>query len=195
MSKKSFYGIGYNSKGRHKTSVNGTHTSAYRAWRNRLMRCYCPKYHARQPTYAGCTIADEWRNYQDFGNWFEGHEYSHHGYQLDKDLLLPNNKVYAPDLCVFVPQELNSLLLDCGAARGQYPQGVSFHKNANKFNARIAINGKRQQHLGYFDTELEAYQAYKIAKEANVKRMALEWRDDIAANVYEALMRWSLDSK
>lgn len=190
---KLIYGVGFNSKGKHKASVNGTRTPAYETWYNMLTRAYCPKLHARQPTYIGCSVANDWCDFQDFGDWFENHKYSNRGYQLDKDLLIPGNKIYAPNLCVFVPQELNSLLIDCGAIRGQYPQGLCWDTSAKKYKAQIRLNGKNQ-HLGLFDTEQEAYQTYKTAKEANVKNMALEWRDRIDDDVFDALMRWSLDS-
>ena len=193
MSKKSFYGIGYNSKGRHKTSVNGTHTLVYKTWYSMITRCYCAKLHARRPTYIGCSVADEWLDYQEFAQWFENHEYSDRGYQLDKDLLLPSNKVYAPDLCVFVPQELNKLLNGSSATRGQYPQGICWDTSTKKYKAQISLNGKIQ-HLGLFDTPQEAHQAYKETKEEYVKRKALEWQGRIADNVFDALMRWSLDS-
>lgn len=188
---KLFYGIGYNSKGKHKATINGTTTPAYRAWYSMLRRAYCPKVQAKQPTYIGCSIDGEWHDFQDFADWFENHEYGNHGYQLDKDLLLPDNKIYAPDRCVFVPSQLNKLLNDYGNARGQYPQGVYFHKRDKKYKAQISINGERE-YLGLFDTPQEAYQAYKIAKEANVKRMALEWQDRIADNIFQALMNWEL---
>lgn len=185
---KLIYGIGFNSKGNHKAN-----TRAYNTWRKMLGRCYCPKYHARQPTYLGCSVDERFHDFQDFGNWFENHEYSDCGYHLDKDLLLPGNKIYAPDRCCFVPRELNNLLTDHGNARGQYKQGVRFHKGWGKFEARIRIDGKLKG-LGYFDTGTEAYSAYKVAKEANVKRMANHWQDRIADNVFQALTSWTLDS-
>lgn len=190
---KLIYGVAYNSRGRHKTQISGTSTSVYKTWHGMLRRCYCPKYHARQPTYLGCSVDERFHDFQDFGNWFEGHEYSHHGYQLDKDLLLPNNKVYAPDRCAFIPRQLNTLLIDNGAARGQYPQGVRFHKPLGIYQARVSVDGK-YKHLGYFDTPQEAYQVYKIAKEVHVKEKALEWQDRIADNVFQALMNWTLES-
>lgn len=189
---KLILGVGTNSKGKHKTT--GKMVKAYEAWCNMLQRAYCPKLHAVMPTYIGCSVADDWLEYQTFAEWFDAHEYSDYGYQLDKDLLIPNNKVYTPDRCVFVPQQLNKLLTDHGNARGQCRQGVSFYKARNKFMASIAINGKRKN-LGRFDTEIEAYLAYKKAKEANVKDMANHWQDRIASDVFDALMRWSLDSK
>lgn len=191
MSKKLTHGVGYNSGGKYKATIDGKVTKAYRTWCNMLRRAYCPKGHARYPTYIGCSVADEWHDFQNFAEWFENHEYSDYGYQLDKDLLLHCNKIYAPDRCVFVPSQLNKLLTDHGNARGQYKQGVSFHKQANKFQADISINGKRKG-LGRFDNELDAYNVYKKAKEANVKCMALEWQDRIADNVFKALMDWKL---
>ena len=45
---------------------------------------------------------------------------------------------------------------------GKYMKGVSFDKKLNKFKAQIRIDYK-SKHLGYFDTELEAHQAYMKA--------------------------------
>ena len=110
---------------------------------------------------------------------------------LDKDILLPGNKVYSSDRVCFVPTQINSLLLSNPKIRGKYKQGVCFDKTRSKFMASMKVDG-RFKYLGRFDSELEAYQVYKTAKEANVKRMALEWQDRIADNVFEALMNWEL---
>lgn len=191
---KLILGVGTNSRGKYKSRIDGKMTKSYRTWQNMLKRAYCPKGHARWSTYAGCSVSDEWLEYQQFAEWFENHEYSDCGYELDKDLLIPGNKIYAPDRCVFVPRRLNTLLLDCGAARGQYLQGVSFHKGHNKFVAGIKISGKRKG-LGRFDTEIEAYHAYKKAKEQYVKDSANLWKNDIADEVYHALMNWQLEGE
>lgn len=188
---KLILGVATNSGGKYKSTIDGKKAKAHTAWHNMLKRCYCPKVQTRQPAYVGCSVSDEWLEYQEFAQWFENHEYSNRGYHFDKDLLLPGNKVYAPDRCAFVPQQLNNLLTDHGNARGQYKQGVYFKKGYNKFTAQIAINGKKKG-LGYYDNELDAYHVYKKAKEENVKRMANHWRDDIADDVYQALMRWEL---
>lgn len=189
---KLILGVGFNSKGKYKTKIGGAYTSAYSTWRNMLRRAYCQNTRKKQPTYINCSVAERWHDFQGFAEWFENHKYSNCGYQLDKDLLILGNKIYAPDRCVFVPRQLNNLLNGCAAARGQYPQGVCFDKRRNKFQTYINIDGKRE-HLGYFDCPQEAYNAYKIAKEAYVKEKALEWQDRIADNVFDALMNWELD--
>lgn len=189
---KLIYGVATNSRGKYKATIDGKITKSYSTWHHMLGRVYCPKLHVRQPTCLGCSVTEKWLEYQEFAEWFENHEYSNHGYELDKDLLLPSNKIYAPDRCVFVPSQLNSLLLGSKAMQGQYKQGVGFDKRGNKFVAHIGIGGKKR-HLGSFDTEQEAYSAYKKAKEQYVKDSANHWRDDIADEVYHALMRWQLE--
>lgn len=192
---KLIYGVGYNSKGVHKTGTGEKMSLAYSTWFNMIRRCYSKNKSVRKahPTYIDCKVEDTWLDYQNFAEWYSNHDFSDLGYDLDKDVLMPNSKLYGPKTCCFIPRQLNALLTDCAAARGQYPQGVYLHKRDNKFMARLNINGSRK-YLGLFDTETEAYKAYKVAKEANVKRMALEWQDRIASDVFDALMRWSLDS-
>lgn len=185
------YGVGTNTKGKHKSSVNGKGTLAYQTWRNMLMRAYSKKYQDNFPTYIGCSVYSEWHEFQDFAEWYCNHDYSGYGYNLDKDILLPGNKIYSPDRVCFVPTQINSLLLSNPKIRGKYKQGVCFDKARGKFMASMKVDG-RLKNLGRFDSELEAYQVYKTAKEAYVKEKALEWQDRIANNVFEALMNWKL---
>lgn len=44
------------------------------------------------------------------------------------------------------------------------PKGCSWNKNTNKWQAEIKFNGKRK-HLGCFDNEKEAHEAYLRAKQ------------------------------
>ncbi len=190
---KLIYGVGFNSKGAHKTAVNYKHTPTYVRWKNMLERCYSEKFQDRQPAYIGCSVADEWHDFQVFAEWCANHEHSDMGYCLDKDLLIPNNKIYSPSTCCFVPNELNVLLVNRAAKRGAYPQGVTAETRYGGFYARLKINGKAIN-LGRFDCPNKAYQAYKVAKEEYVKEKAIEWQDRIACNVFQSLMNWTLDS-
>jgi len=191
--KKPFYGVGRNSKRQHKTKLNNKHTEAYRAWHHMLTRCYSPKTQAINPTYIGCSISEVWHDFQDFADWFYSHPYSGLGYQLDKDLLVTGNKVYSPETCCFVPQEINLLLNNNGINRGEHPQGVSWHKATEKYLANIAVKGKTV-YLGVFNCAQEAHQAYRLAKEQYVKEKALEWQDRIDTKVFDALISWRLNN-
>lgn len=187
------YGVGFNSRGKHKTKANNKKTAAYIVWHDMMKRCYYPKALERNPSYIGCSADERWHDFQDFADWYYSHPYASKGYELDKDLLLPGGKVYSPDNCCFVPQEINKLLLNHKSARGRFPQGVCFHKKVGRYAARLSVDSKNQ-HIGYFDCPNIAHQAYKKAKEKHVKEKALEWQDRIADNVFQALMNWTLDS-
>lgn len=193
MTAKLIYGVGYNSKGVHKTRVGKKRSLAYSKWFDMIVRCYSPEYQDRYPAYNDCSVDERWRDFQDFADWHYSHPYRELGYELDKDLLFPNNKIYSPDTCCFIPQELNKLLTDHRSARGVYPQGVYYHKPTGKYLARMKYNGK-SRHLGLFGCPQEAHRAYKKTKEAYVKEKALEWQDRIADNVFQALTSWTLDS-
>lgn len=188
---KLMYGTGYNTQGIHKARLGNNFNKTYYVWKNMIQRCYCHETQIKHPTYKDCTVCPEWHDYQVFAEWYTNHEYYGLGYQLDKDLLNQGNKIYSPDTCCLVPKELNILLNDSAKARGEYPQGVSFHKKSGKYCAQININGKRK-HIGLFICPDKAYIAYKVANEHYVKQKANEWRDRIAPEVFDALMSWKL---
>lgn len=188
-----YCGVGFNSGGRHKAGVNSKHTTAYNAWRSMLRRCYSAAYQLKQPTYIGCSVHPDWHDFQNFADWFYTQKNCNDKYQLDKDLLKPNNKVYSPDDCCLLPQEINKLIVFRKINKGTYPYGVCFEKESGKYKAQVDVNGKRLN-LGRFDCPNKAYYAYKIAKERHVKNKALEWSNRIDSNVFVALMNWTLES-
>lgn len=188
---KLIHGVGYNSKRKHKTEIDGKSTEAYKKWRSMIARCYSDRYQETKPTYKDCTVCEEWHDFQNFADWLEGHDYGGFGYALDKDILNSGNKKYSPSTCCLVPLSLNTLITDGCLERARLLQGVQAKKSKLGYRARISINGKTK-HLGYFDCPNEAHQAYKKAKEAYVKEKAIEWRDRIAEDVFLALLNWTL---
>ncbi|WP_153446935.1 hypothetical protein [Vibrio algicola] len=136
---------------------------AYAVWRSMMQRAYDPKFHQRSPTYVDVTVHEAWRTFSNFEAWHQVNAVD--GFELDKDILKINNKIYAPEYCVFIPQAINSLLLDSGAARGSLPQGVSFSKGckSKSYLTNCSINGKIK-HIGRFQTPTEAALEYWIAK-------------------------------
>lgn len=185
------YGVGFNSQRQHPTSKGGSTTRAYRTWRCMLQRCYDPKYQESKPTYVGCSVAEEWHDYQNFADWFYSNEYSDRGYELDKDLLISGSKEYSPETCCFVPREINCLLHGNKTFRGKYPQGTHWHKASGRFACQIGINGKLK-HLGLFDCPNEAHEFYRKEKEIHIKNVADLWFGSIDNRIYEILMDWEL---
>ena len=84
-------------------------------------------------------------------------------------MIEPGNKVYCPEYCVFITQAINTLLTDHRAARGEYPQGVTYRKDNGKYRARINVDGKRVN-LGQANTPEEASLIYRKAKYVDIIR-------------------------
>ena len=53
-------------------------------------------------------------------------------------------------------------------------------------------NKGKREYLGYFNTELEAFNAYKQAKESFIKEQANKWKSQIDGRAYEALMNYEV---
>ena len=188
----SVYGVGVVGT-KYPTMINGRNTKEYGLWQNMLTRCYNDTYKNKQPTYIGCEVSNNFKSYEYFYEWGNRQiGFNVEGWHLDKDLLVKGNKVYSEYSCVFLPNEINLLLVKCTASRGEYLIGVYWSKTANAFKATVRKNKGGQNHLGYFNTELEAYNAYKIAKEAFVKEQANKFKSQIDPRAYEALMKYEV---
>lgn len=163
---KLIYGVGVNDVDRPVWTREGGKRVVcqfYSKWIGMLMRCYAPQLHAKRPTYTGCITTEEWLRFSNFELWMGTQDWE--GKQLDKDLLVPNNKLYSPETCVFLPRKLNMFLLDSAASRGKYPIGVSWDKGTGRFVARCRNPfTDKEQKLGRFDTPEEAHLAWKERK-------------------------------
>lgn len=186
------YGIGFIGEGKYITKLNKRDTKEYTSWSGVLKRGNSKFFKEKNPTYRDATVCKEWHNYQNFAKW---HEQNYHpeimkGWHLDKDILLKGNKLYSPETCCFVPHEINSLIIKSNKCRGVLPIGVK--KQNKKYISTLSKNGKCV-FLGSFDTPEEAFQAYKIAKEAHIKEVADEWRGQITEPCYQALYNYKVE--
>ena len=130
-------------------------------------------------------------NIDSFANWFydETNGYKE-GYQLDKDILKKGNKIYSPETCCFVPQEINTLLVKNDSKRGNLLIGV--RKNGNGFQARLNINGDTKI-IGTYSTQEQAFLVYKEEKESYIKYLADKIKDNISPKVYNALINYIVE--
>lgn len=179
------YGVGTNDAGYTTApTVNGVslRDPAYRAWVGMLTRACDPKYHAKHPTYIGVTVCNEWHSFRAFREWWLNNH--HEGFSLDKDLLVPGNREYSPDACIYVPRWLNNFTIDCGASRGEFPIGVHIHKPTGKYKSQCnnPITGKLH-YLGSFTTPEEANEAWLNYKLSIADRLKKEM-DRIDKRIY-----------
>ena len=151
----------------------------------------------RQPTYIGCSMSDNFKDFQYFTDWYtEQIGYDFEDYHLDKDILVKGNKIYSEDICVLVPAKLNTFFISCQAARGVWPRGVSFHRRTLTYDAKISIDGNYRKHLGCYSNPEDASQAYITAKEAEGRR----WYDRLVNKefivddrVIEIMSKWTVN--
>jgi len=186
------YGIGINDWVG-KIEVDGKKIKQYKLWQSMLKRCFDEKFKQNRPSYQDVTCSKDWLSMTKFiedVSQMKGFGFS--GWELDKDILVKGNKLYSKDNCCFVPQELNNLLIKSDNSRGEWPVGVCFDKATGKFRASLAVNGKRK-HLGLFTTPEEAFQAYKLAKEAHIKVVAQKWQHLLDERVYLALLTYEVN--
>ena len=187
---KATYGIGYFGDGKYIAD-----SRAYIQWTGMLKRCYSEKYLQKYPSYKDCKVCDEWLNYQNFAEWHENNYYeiNNCNMQLDKDILQKGNKIYSPDTCVYLPEEINYIVLSRNSKRGKYPIGVYLHSDKTKFVAQSHDINKKMIYLGRYDTINEAFQVYKKYKEKVIKQVADKYCDLIPKKAYIALYNYNVE--
>ena len=136
----------------------------YIVWLGLMQRCYSDLYHINHPTYKDCTVDTTWHNFQTFAAWYTsqyGHDLDY--FELDKDLLIYNNKHYSPSSCVLIPAEINSMLARAYEETSTLglPTGYSYTPR-NDIYARVIhpVRGR-------------------IGKTFKTLREAIIWRNDI----------------
>lgn len=150
-------GIGFVGIGKH-SAARGS--KAYEKWISMMRRCYATESNKNFKTYKDCTVCEEWHNFQNFAEWFEG-AYPKDGkpYDLDKDRLSVVEKVYSPDTCVFISRCENIEISHAKNFTFKSPSGGvvnvfnlrKFCRDNNLDSGEMSkvANGKAIQHKGY----------------------------------------------
>ena len=179
---------------------NQRQSKEYKLWNNMITRCYSKKYHEKFPSYKDCFVEEylmDFNNFKLFVNNLVGFgcvDSNSNSFQMDKDILSNGDKCYSRETICFVPQQINYFLLKNDINRGKLLLGVYERTDrivTNKYYAQVKIDGKRT-HLGSFKTELEAFNAYKEAKEQQAKVLAERWKDKIDERVYLKLINFNV---
>lgn len=165
------YGVGVNDS--HDPTVlivDGKRSACpfYRKWTNMLYRCYSKEFHAKQPTYASCSVDPEWHSFMAFKSWMMAQDWE--GKHLDKDIIIEGNKIYSPKTCVFVDQKTNQILTYSATSKRGFPLGVSRKRDGYQARCR---KGRQNKYLGSFDSVEKASTAYKEYKAELIMEVAL----------------------
>lgn len=181
MKQKLIHGVGIYD------GINESTTMAYKVWHSMIVRCYSDNWLKNKPSYIECTVDKQWLRYSIFREWFSSNYIE--GFHLDKDIIIPLNKIYSPSTCCFVPAYINVLLTDRTRDRGNYPLGVNYEPKWNRYKSCISINGK-VKHLGYFKTPELAHECWLRAKKKYVSECANEAyaKGEISERVRDALL-------
>lgn len=166
----------------------------YKVWRAMCYRVSSAKTKTVQPTYRGVDCCDEWLSFMKFRSWMIGQKWE--GMQLDKDILVRGNKVYAPDTCAFVPSKINKLFIESNAKRGNWAIGVyKMNKPDDMVNEykKPFVAQLRKECLGTFETEEEAHAAWQKGKELKIRSVANEWKNSNDQSFRDDVFRAILD--
>lgn len=185
---RSVYGVGYIGEGNHIIIKNKKVSIVYEVWSEMLARCYLKeRQHLHKSYYGIATVCPEWQCFNTFANWYEENRYEVEGrLHLDKDILYPGNKEYAPDKCVLTPQRINMLFTNQNNKSG-LPNGIRYATNG-RYSAEY-----NTVYLGTFNTLEDAFNAYAKAKESKIKQVADEYKNIIPQKLYDALYAYKVN--
>lgn len=140
-------------------------------WAEMLRRCNPESVNNKRfPRYVGCT--NGFRDFQDFVEWSRS-EYGydltnlidgkHRMWHLEKDIILAGNKIYSPDTCLFVPQEVNALFTTSPVRRGDYPIGVSWNAKGRVLECYTRTKEGRK-YMGCGQDPMELHKIWQLEK-------------------------------
>lgn len=193
----SVYGIGITGN-KYPRSINCKVTKEYDAWIHMLQRSFDDKCKERQPSYDVVSCCEEWLNYENFYEWLHSQPnfdkwYNGKRWAIDKDILVKGNKIYSPETCCLIPQNVNCLFLKREAERGIYPIGVSYKNDGFLASCHNPFTNRREE-LRYYSAPEKAFDAYKVYKEDLIKQVAqIEYgKGNITKECYDAMMNYEV---
>lgn len=191
---KTVYDVGY--IGEILDTCNIKKLKSYKVWNDMMGRCYSTNKNRRKKfrAYDDCIVCSEWHNFTNFNKWYESNYYcvGDEIMELDKDILNKGNKIYSPETCCIVPSLINQTFEMSKYHRGTSPIGVSYHKTTGLYSATCCTY-KKQNYLGEYQTEIEAFNVYKKFKERYIKHLADLYKDYLPEKVYKALYNWNVE--
>ena len=192
------YGVGI--IGEKNIKINKKHIKEYVVWHDMLKRCYNKSYKEENPIYQNAVCCVDWLLFDNFYEWIhkqENFEKWLNGYRwaIDKDILYKGNKIYSPDTCCLVPNNVNTLFIK-NNTNNNLPVGVYYCKDRNKYSATCNDYYGKAKFLGRYSTSYDAfYFGYKPYKEKVIKQIAQSEFENgnITKRCYDAMMNYQVE--
>lgn len=180
------------------SKIDNMETKEYQAWKGMIYRCYDKKTKSRNIAYQDATCCKEWLCFENFYEWLHSQEnfdkWDDDKWTIDKDILIKGNKIYSPETCCLVPNNVNALFISKRNYRGDLPIGVK--RSHKSYIARCSnpITGNRE-YLGSYSTPYYAFIAYKKYKEELIKQISQTEYDkgNITEKCYNAMMKYQVE--
>lgn len=174
--KKPLYGFGINDASYiTQTPSKGWICPHYRAWSGILRRCLSDKFKAKKKSYIGCTISQDWKFFSDYLNW--SLESYVHGWELDKDILIPENKHYGPNTCAYIPCYINAMIKQKPVGK-IYPLGVSLMKDNRQLTYSASCGRLSMGRIGYYDSPENAHKAWQWEKSVQMEQTLVKYSEE-----------------
>jgi len=158
-----------------------------------LMRTGNTKTQEHRPTYKGCRVSGNLKNYNYFVEWCRCQKgFNTEGWVLDKDILSGKDKIYSEDTCVFIPMCVNSFLTFSKRTNStSVYAGVSWQKSYTKSGGKYIVScaqldGKNKT-LGRTTCPKEGYKLYRKEKVRLARVLAQRYCGIVDDRVYEYL--------
>ena len=190
--RKPVYGVGINDV----MIPYFTSTRTWKTWSGIIRRTdnRDPKWINEQnkTSYIGCTLDSRWYKLSAFKEWIEQWD-DFENKEVDKDILIPGNKIYGPDTCLMVRPIVNSWFKP--TVVGDLPRGVSWNpgwkkgKSPNPYRAQITPIGGKRTALGQYATVEEASAVFEEARKEQIKILIETETDPKVKNALECQLK------
>ena len=194
----SVYGVGITGN-KYPRSINKKMAKEYDTWIHILQRCFDDRLKEKQPSYKDKECCEEWLYYPNFYEWLHSQPnfdkwFNGKRWAIDKDILFKRNKIYSPETCCLVPQNVNCVFLKREADRGKYPIGVKESEYGFEASCHNPFTNKSEI-LGCYTTPEKAFEVYKKYKEDIIKQVAqIEFNaGNITECCYQAMMNYIVE--
>lgn len=193
----SVHGVGMKGE-KYVSTKNYKQQKEYQAWMSMLDRCYGKQHFQRR--YCDVTCCDDWHLYDNFYEWLHSQGNfskwnSENGWHVDKDIIIKGSRVYSPETCVLVPQNVNTLFCKANEIRGDLPIGVAYYRADNSKYEAVMSKDNHIVHLGVRNSPEEAFLLYKKEKENYIKQIANEQYNigNITKRCYDAMINYEVE--